>query len=485
MKLYAIIFCTVCISIGGSLKAQSAYRLACQPDLEKLDSLLKITNIDALNGTGSTLLHIAAFCQQEGVLDYLIEKGAAIDIVNRDGDTPLLYAAQRRSTSMLKVLIEKGAEVNRINKDQNTALYYAVQANSDELFNFLIASGADINLGLSPLHRAVLNENLSFVKQLVNKETDVDVLNDRGNTPLSIALRQGASEIASFLIDNGADVDKVELFNLRGPFLGQTKPEFEAKIFAPNFISTEDFTHSPAFSPDGTEFYYTLESRKYNFGTIMTSKLVNGVWSKPIPADIDGEYREIDPFITSDGSKMLYNSNRPIEEGGATSQSTDIWMIEKESEGWGSPKHLGERVNTAYDDWHPNISDNGTLFFSSGPGRKSNIVYAELKDGVYQSAVALSDSVNSSYNDYDPLIAPDESYVIICSNRPGGFGSVDLYISFKKSDGSWTKAKNMGESVNSATIDFAPKLSPNGDYFFFNRGGDIFWINAKVIDGLR
>jgi len=453
--------------------------------LNKLDSLLKVIDVDAPNNKNSTLLHIAAFCQQEAVLDYLIKKGATIDVVNTDGDTPLLFAAQRGSIPMLKRLIDKGGDINRVNNDRNTAIYYAVRTNKEELFSFLIASGADVNLGLSPLHTAVLNENLGMVKGLVNKETNVDVLNERGNTPLAIALRQGSSDIATFLIDSGADKSKVTLLDLRGDFLGQTKPGLEAKMFAPNFISTEDFNHSPAFSPDGKELYYTLESRKFNFGTIMISKVENGSWSKPVPADIEGEYREIDPFITADGSKMFYNSNRPIQNGGTSTRNMDIWMINKEAEGWGSPVYLGDEVNTEHDDWHPNISNNGKLFFSTGPSRASNIVYAELHEGVYQGHVALSDSVNSPYNDYDPLIAPDESYVIFCSNRPGGFGSVDLYISFKHADGSWTKAKNMGASVNSETIEFAPKLSPNADFFFFNKGGDIYWISAEVIDSLR
>lgn len=71
------------------------------------------------------------------------------------------------------------------------------------------------------------------------------------------------------------------------------------------------------------------------------------------------------------------------------------------------------------------------------------------------------------------------------SNRSGGFGSVDLYISFKDKAENWTKAKNMGELINTKSIEFAPRLSPDGKYLFFNRGASIYWVSTKEIQKLR
>jgi hypothetical protein len=55
----------------------------------------------------------------------------------------------------------------------------------------------------------------------------------------------------------------------------------------------------------------------------------------------------------------------------------------------------------------------------------------------------LGPSVNSEYNEADPFVAPDESYLIFQSKRPGGFGNNDLYISFRNKGGQWCR-----ESVN-------------------------------------
>src|SRR6186713_2131449 len=77
----------------------------------------------------------------------------------------------------------------------------------------------------------------------------------------------------------------------------------------------------------------------------------------------------------------------------------------------------------------------------------------------------------------DPLIAPDESFLIFHSNRPGGFGikdkdvnviHCDLYISFNEA-GKWTKPINMGDQINTTGIEMAPALTPDGKYFLFTR----------------
>jgi hypothetical protein len=68
-------------------------------------------------------------------------------------------------------------------------------------------------------------------------------------------------------------------------------------------------------------------------------------------------------------------------------------------------------------------------------------------------------------------------------------GKGDLYISFKKGDGSWTTLKNMGKRINSEYTDYCPMLSPDGKYFFFTSTrtghGDIYWVSVKIIEALK
>ena len=118
------------------------------------------------------------------------------------------------------------------------------------------------------------------------------------------------------------------------------------------------------------------------------------------------------------------------------------------------------------------------------------ITVSKRKNGRYSAPENLGSAVNSEKNDWDAVIAPDESFIIFSSqDRADSFGQQDLYISFRKEEGGWTVAKNMGQSVNSPSDEICPSLSLDGKHLFFTsrrRGkADIFWIDANIIEELR
>jgi Tol biopolymer transport system component len=149
-------------------------------------------------------------------------------------------------------------------------------------------------------------------------------------------------------------------------------------------------------------------------------------------------------------------------------------------------------VNSGAQDYYPTLTRTGTLYFSSNRqgGLGENDIYrARRVDGRWTPPENLGRGVNSEFREFDPFIAPDESYVIFASTRPGGLGGSDLYISFRNARGEWDEPKNMGPSVNSAASDYTPILCPDGRYLFFtsSREGqdDIFWIDSRVVAALR
>jgi len=96
--------------------------------------------------------------------------------------------------------------------------------------------------------------------------------------------------------------------------------------------------------------------------------------------------------------------------------------------------------------------------------------------------------VNTRYNENGPGIAPDESFLVFNSVRPGGLGGTDLYLSLRQSDGTWTTPRNLGPRVNSAYHDFGSYISPDKKYLFFTRSNgwdprkysaDIYWVALK------
>ncbi len=452
----------VALFIGcGILHAQSIHRSACNGDVKRLDSLLAGKDVNVLDENGRTPLLYATGCRNgEKAFYYLIAKGADVNIGDKGGLLPILFATQSQNEKYI-----------------DTLLAHQVNVNVTDTF------------GNSPLQLAVIRGNLSLVKKLIDSKTDVDAINNRGNTALEIAVREEFDSITEFLLYKGADKKKLRKFALKGKYLGQKEPKLKPIMFAPNFVSTENYIHTAVFHPNEKELYFTASLRKIRTEAIMVSKIKNGVWTKPKRLDIFGDTKEFDSFITQDGKKLFYCSNRKVRETD-TIQNADIWMMERKGNSWGKPIHLGNEVNSSKNDWFPTVSNKGMLVFSPSIGREAKIVYSTLKDGVYQKPIAYGKNVNgeNAYN-YDPLIAPDESFLIFSSRREGGFGGADLYICFKKEDGTWTEAKNMGETINSKTADYAPSLSPDGKYFFFTSNvmgsSDIYWISSEIIQNLR
>ena len=120
-----------------------------------------------------------------------------------------------------------------------------------------------------------------------------------------------------------------------------------------------------------------------------------------------------------------------------------------------------------------------------------DIYVAKKNNGKYSEPINLGSAVNSPFSECVPYIAPDESYVIFHTNRPGGYNKGhELYISFQNSDGSWTEARNMGKAINvSDTVVSSPYVSPDGKFLFFTRRQagvfEYYWVSAKIIEELK
>jgi len=256
---------------------------------------------------------------------------------------------------------------------------------------------------------------------------------------------------------------------------GRDRPPYAAThalvtptLFAEGTISTADMELNAAFTADGKTLFFTKRTPKYQFWAILVSTYKQGAWSTPEVAPFSGQYGDFDPFISPDGSKLFWSSRRLVE--GRQPGGFDIWMVERTANGWGNPKTLGTPVNSDAPEYYPSVSSNGTLYFSSvrpGGAGQLDIYRSRLVDGKYTDPESLGDSVNSKFTDGDPYIAPDESYLIFVSyGRPEGSGDGDLYIS-RNVGGVWSKAQNLGPTINSSALDFCPIVSPNGKYLFF------------------
>jgi len=305
---------------------------------------------------------------------------------------------------------------------------------------------------------------------------------------------------------------------LEGPYLGQQPPGRIPEIFAPGIISTGDNERYASFTPDGKEFFYQKSGRGYTTFILYMNER-NGEWQKPMIAFFSGypEYYDAAPILSPDGKKLVLYSKRPKFASLEPEDNYDIWFVEKIKESWGTPINAGDAVNSPYSDEDATLALNGNLYFSSnrpvdGSLNDWNIFCSRFENGEYKPAELLDSSVNTEHYEGHTFVAPDESYLMYTSSRPG-FGDADIWISFRNDDGVWTEGVNLGPEINTDAHEVAPTVSPDGKYLFFhsnklnpksfagkkftyeemesmlnspgNGNGDIYWIDAKIIDELR
>lgn len=283
------------------------------------------------------------------------------------------------------------------------------------------------------------------------------------------------SALLSVLIISGGSHAQDGLPVLEGPYLGQKLPGLTPKPFAPGIVTTKRWEVGGRFSGNMDEFYFIrkhLDNKKLES---VIYKQKNNQWFETVTPG-----RSRLPFFSPDGNTMHLGKQ----------------YRERTNSGWSEVKELGSpyseiRIMSL------TSSSKGTYVFDE-IGRDGNGVlrYSRLINGKREAPKPLDKVINTGKWNAHPLIASDESYILWDSEREGGYGDNDLYISFKQQDGSWGEAINLGDKVNTEAEEIGAKLTPDGKYLFFGRNMgakdsdgypnmDIFWVDAKFIKGLK
>jgi WD40-like Beta Propeller Repeat len=268
-----------------------------------------------------------------------------------------------------------------------------------------------------------------------------------------------------------------EFPELTGAYLGQAPPRDSAELFAPGIVSTGMFTRDIAITPDGSEIYFGVQLGRFN--TILETHRVNDRWTKPevAPFARDARFFNLEPAISPDGQKFFFTSTRlpagrePTRDEIRSWTNQDIWVMDRVGDHWSEPHNLGPPVNSDGPEFFPSVTRDGTLYFTRDfdATRESYLYRARLVDGLYQEPEKLGPQVNSTSSQFNAYVAPDESYLILCTGgRADSRGRTDYYVVFRNEDDTWSEPVNLGDAVNTpADAEYSPYVTRDGKYFFF------------------
>jgi len=239
-------------------------------------------------------------------------------------------------------------------------------------------------------------------------------------------------------------------------------------------INTKYNEHSPVLTADLKTIIFTSnrkgtgglkDERGKFYEDIYISKFIKGKWTKPesISNNINTKGHEASVGLSPDGRTLLIYKG--INNG-------DIYISEKKDDKWSVPKLLGKNINTKYRETHASISvTKKTIYFTSNrPGGYGgmDLYYSEKQeDGTWGKAINMGQNINTPYNEEGPFIHPDDTTLFFSSNGHIGMGGYDLYMSFKQKDNTWSKPVNLGYPANSPSDDVFYIASPGGNYAFY------------------
>ncbi|MFC1792434.1 protein kinase [Planctomycetota bacterium] len=268
------------------------------------------------------------------------------------------------------------------------------------------------------------------------------------------------------------------------------------KNCGPN-INTPYNEWGPNFSPDGRSLLFT-STRPGGQGDrdiwVATRQIETDPWGKAVNLGppVNSETMDGYPTISPDGQQMVFTSRR---SGGLGER--DFWLSTWATMdgNWGEPVHLGLSVNSAYHEMMSNISTDGLemFFVSDRPDGFGSydiwVTKRATEDGAWGTPVNLGPMVNSPTINGYPSISPDGLLLFFASTRQGGLGMDDIWVTTRPTkDEDWGAPVNLGPSINTSGYERSPRLSPDGCtlYFASNRPGgfgsyDIWEISITTV----
>jgi hypothetical protein len=226
---------------------------------------------------------------------------------------------------------------------------------------------------------------------------------------------------------------------------------------------------NPVISADGKTFAYMTAERFYD--GVMVSKMVNGSWSEPVNIYSD---LQIDGGIFISGlsaeGKTLYLSRDDND-------NSDLFLSTFDGKRWSPNKPFGPAINTKNWESHPFVSEDGqTLVFASDrPGGYGglDIYFSRLKDGVWTAPVNAGPDINTRFNEDRPFILDNGRIMFFSSQSHSSMGGYDVFRSEKQSNGLWSVPVNPGYPFN----------TPDDNIFFMPVGDGKTGYFSRTVDG--
>jgi hypothetical protein len=254
-------------------------------------------------------------------------------------------------------------------------------------------------------------------------------------------------------------------------------------------VNTAEYDYAPTVTADGLNLLFARSPGPFIANIVEATRATTDVPfgnATSIGPDVNFDVASAHPAVSQDGLTLYYTAgNAPDERLYQTTRAS-------RNEPFGAPESLGNLVgNQALES--PSLSADGlTLFFTVwDSAHATNDIYQATRNSIgdpWGNVIMLSSAINlPGYNDAQPSISGDGLMLFFNSNRPGGFGAFDLYVSTRSSiNAPWEPAINLGAQVNTARDDKGPSISADGRLLYFAAGEeDLYQVAVNYVNNAK
>lgn len=190
---------------------------------------------------------------------------------------------------------------------------------------------------------------------------------------------------------------------------------------------------------------------------------------------INSEFTDHSPVVSADEAVLIFTSRRENEYGGEINSDGEfdenIYISYFINDRWTKPVSIGENINTSNHEASIGLSVDGQKLFIYKSEDEGSIYLSKLEGDVWSKPQKLGSTINTKARETHASLSADGNSLYFTSERKGGYGGLDIYVSHRKLGGEWSDAINLGPTVNTASDERAPYIHPDGITLFYSTKG--------------
>jgi len=225
----------------------------------------------------------------------------------------------------------------------------------------------------------------------------------------------------------------------------------------------------PVLTADSRTLYFIKRDKDEEIYT--STRMENNGWSAPIPIDsaIVSEYNEGTCTISADGRTLVFTSCMRKDGYG----SCDLYITYKTGEKWSTPKNMGRTINSGYWDSQPALSADGRRLYyvsnrTGGIGNRDIWLTNYSDEGGWSSPVNLGSGINTEADDISPFIHANDQTLFFATNGRPGFGGFDIYYTERNEEENWLEPLNFGFPINTHNDELAMFITADGAHGYYS-----------------